>query len=321
MSAQFKDYYAILGVARDAGADEIKKAFRTLARQYHPDTAADKAASEEKFKEINEAHEVLGDPEKRKKYDRLGARWEEAGEPPPAGTAGGEAHGQEFHFGGTGFSDFFEQYFSGGSRYGFPRDWEEMAQSAADEAGRARRGHDIEGDILVTLEEAMHGTLRPISMQTVNRQTGEAQTHAFQVRIPPGATDGRRIRVPGQGEPGRHGGQAGDLYLRVRHAAHPNFTTREADVLHELHVAPWEAVLGAEIVVPTLDGSIKLRVPAGSESGQTLRVRGRGLPKGKTGERGDFLVTIHLVLPTRPSDAERALWEQLRTLSSFNPRS
>jgi len=325
MSVQFKDYYAILGVARDASPDDIRKAFRTLARKYHPDIAGDKAAAEEKFKEINEAQEVLSDPEKRQKYDRLGARWDEAGAhppPPPGGGAGwGEEGGQEFHFGGTGFSDFFEQYFSGGRRYGFPRDWEEMAQAAAAEGGRPRRGHDIEGDILVTLDEAMHGTLRPISLQTINRQTGEAQTQAFQVRIPPGASDGRRIRVPGHGEPGRHGGEPGDLYLRVRHAAHPDFTSREADLLHDLDVAPWEAVLGAEIVVPTLDGSIKLKLPAGSENGHVLRVRGRGLPKGKTGERGDLLVTIRVVLPPRPGDAERALWEELRRQSSFNPRA
>jgi len=167
----------------------------------------------------------------------------------------------------------------------------------------------------------MQGTQRPISLQTVNRQTGEVRKHSFQVRIPPGATDGRRIRVPGQGEAGSNGGEAGDLYLRVRHAAHPDFSTREADVDHELDIAPWEAVLGAEVVVPTLDGSIKLRIPAGAENGQKLRVRGRGLPKGKTGERGDFFVTLNVVLPTRISDSERALWEQLRSASTFNPRA
>jgi curved DNA-binding protein len=155
----------------------------------------------------------------------------------------------------------------------------------------------------------------------MDRRTGRAQTHSFQVRIPPGAMDGRRIRVPGQGEPGVMGGAAGDLYLRVRHAAHPDFTTREADVLHELPVAPWEAVLGAEVVVPTLDGAIKLKVPPGFESGQMLRVKGRGLPKGKSGERGDFLVVIQMVLPPLPSEAERALWEQLRSVTSFHPRS
>ena len=167
----------------------------------------------------------------------------------------------------------------------------------------------------------MHGTQRPISLQTVNRQTGAAQTHSFEVRIPPGATDGRRIRVPGQGEPGSNGGAAGDLYLRVRHAAHPEFTTQEADVLHDLDIAPWEAVLGAEVIVPTLDGSIKLRIPVGSENGQSLRLRARGLPKGKTGERGDFFVKLQIVLPTKLDDAERKLWEQLRSASTYNPRA
>jgi len=325
MSAQFKDYYATLGVAREASAEEIKKAFRALARKYHPDTATDKVSAEEKFKEVNEAHEVLSDPEKRRKYDQLGAGWQDGG-----GFAAGAGRGgggrwpgggeEEVHFGGTGFSDFFEQYFGGAGGLGFSGGW---GQAGGREGGLPRRGQDIEGDILVTLEEAMHGTQRPITLQTVNRQTGRVREHAFQVRIPPGATDGRRIRVPGQGEPGRQGGATGDLYLRVRHAAHPDFSTRGADVVHELRVAPWEAVLGAEVIVPTLDGSIKLRVPAGAEGGQTLRARGRGLPKGKgkSGERGDFLVVLEIVMPVGISEAERALWEQLKTLSSFNPRS
>ncbi len=340
MPAQFKDYYSTLGVAREATPEEIKKAFRKLARQYHPDTAQDKKTAEEKFKEINEAHEVLSDPEKRRKYDQLGSRWNEqgggfdsadwqqAGSTGGFGAAGshgqrgGGGDGQEFHFGGTGFSDFFEQFFGGGSRYGFPQDFEGETRPGGTAPGPARRGHDIEGDILVTLEEAMKGTLRPISLRSVNRQTGQAETHEFQVRIPPGATDGRRIRVPGQGEAGRNGGPPGDLYLRVRHAAHPDFTTREADLHHELDLAPWDAVLGAEVIVPTLAGSIKLRVPAGSENGQQLRVRGQGLPKGKSGsgERGDFFVTLNVLLPTQITDAERKLWEQLRSASTFQPR-
>lgn len=324
MAASFKDYYSTLGVSREATPEEIKKAFRKLARQHHPDTATDKKAAEEKFKEINEAHEVLSDPEKRRKYDRLGARWNDTGGAGPPDSEGapwqsaGADGAREFHFGGTGFSDFFEQFFGGGTRYGFPGGYEE---EGAAKSGRARRGHDIEGDILVTLDEAMHGTQRPISLQTVNRGTGGAETHSFKVRIPPGATDGRRIRVPGQGEPGRNGGASGDLYLRVRHAAHPDFTTREADVYHELDAAPWEAVLGAELVVPTLDGSIRLRIPQGTGDGQQLRVRGRGLPKGKSGERGDFFVTVNVVLPAQISDAERSLWEQLRSVSTFNPRA
>ncbi len=328
MATGFKDYYAVLGVARDATADDIKKAFRKLARLYHPDVAKDKPAAEERFKEINEANEVLSDPEKRSKYDRLGARWRE-GDPGVAagGAATSEASaggaGPEFHFGGTGFSDFFEQYFSGGSRYGFPPGEGSGAGEGPGHpgAGRARRGSDIEGDLLVTLEEAMRGTIRTVSLQTVDPQTGQVETRTFQVRIPAGVTDGRRIRVPGQGERGAGGAVAGDLFLRVRHAAHPDFTSKGADLFHELDVAPWEAVLGAEVTVPTLDGPVKVRIPAGTEGGQKLRVRGRGLPMGKGEERGDLYVVLQVQLPTQLSAEERGLWERLRDTSGFQPRT
>jgi curved DNA-binding protein len=327
MPVEFKDYYATLGVARDASPEDIKKAFRKLARQYHPDVAKDKRGAEEKFKAVNEANEVLSDPVKRKKYDELGANWQDEGAfHPPPGRGGGRArtgagaHGQEFHFGGTGFSDFFEQFFSGGSRYGFPEGAPDFGDEADSGRPRASRGGDIEGDILVTLEEAMRGTVRPLSLQMVNPQTGETDTRSFQVRIPPGAIDGRRIRVPGQGEPGRGGGAPGDLFLRVRHAAHADYHSQGADIYHDLAVAPWEAVLGAEIMVPTLDGTIKLRIPAGTEPGRQLRVRGRGLPKAKTGERGDFFVIVEVSLPTNPNPEERALWEKLRSVSRFSAR-
>ena len=311
MAVEFKDYYETLGVSRDASTADIKKAFRKLARKYHPDVATDKKSAEAKFKEINEANEVLSDPEKRKKYDALGADWQN---PQPSRSRGPAGHGQEFNFGGTGFSDFFEQYFSGGSRYGFP------GGGAAPRA-RSERGNDIEGDILVTLEEIMQGAVRPISLQTTDPRTGKSTTRSFQVRIPPGVTDGKRIRVPAQGEPGSGGADPGDLYLRVRHAAHPDFHTEGHDLYYDLDIAPWEAVLGTQLAVPTLDGEIKLRVPAGSESGQQLRVRGRGLPKGKSGERGDFHAILNIRLPEKTSDAERALWEKLRDTSSFNPRN
>ena len=316
MSAEFKDYYATLGIARDASDADIKKAFRKLARKYHPDVAKDKSSAEAKFKEINEANEVLGDPEKRKKYDRLGSDWQNEGrfQPPPQDTRHG---GEEFHFGGTGFSDFFEQYFSGGSRYGFAREF----PAGSPDQTQPRRGGDIEGDILVTLEEAMHGAIRSISLQSVNRTTGESDTRSFQVRIPPGVTDGRRIRIPGHGEAGYDGASAGDLYLRVRHAAHPDFTTRGSDLFRELQIAPWEAVLGSEAVVESLDGPIKLRIPAAAEQGQQLRVRGRGLPKGKSGERGDFHVVLQFQIPTHPGAEERALWEKLRDVSTSRPRT
>jgi curved DNA-binding protein len=323
MAATFKDYYATLGVGRDAGEDEIKKAFRKLAREHHPDVAKDKTSSEERFKEINEAYEVLGDPGKRKKYDQLGpdGRNGQTGPPPGYETRGGGAE-PEFHFGGTGFSDFFEQYFSGGTRFGFPGNDAGSDQERGQRGSPfARRGSDVEGDILVSLEEAMLGTVRAVSLQIVNRQTGQTETRSFKVRIPAGATDGQRIRVPGQGEPGQGGEPAGDLFLSVRHAAHPDFTSRGADITHELDIAPWEAVLGTEVEVPTLDGSLKLRIPAGADNGQKLRVRGRGLPKGKSGERGEYFVVLRVQLPKATDSAERALWEKLRDSSSFRPRS
>jgi curved DNA-binding protein len=309
---QYKDYYTTLGVPRDAAAADIKKAFRKLARKHHPDVAKDKKAAEEKFKEINEAYEVLGDPEKRAKYDRLGMDWQHEGAfPPPGGGYG--TQGQEFNFGGTGFSDFFEQYFGGTSRHGFPGGGRTGAPH--------QRGNDIEGDILVTLEEAMQGSLRPVSLKTTDPRSGRTQTQTFQVRIPPGVTNGSRIRVTGQGEPGAGGATAGDLYLRVRHAAHPDFNTEGSDVYYELDIAPWEAVLGADLPVPTLDGLIKLRIPPASENGQHLRVRSRGLPKGKSGERGDFHAVLHVRLPDKLSDEERTQWEKLRAVSRFNPRN
>ena len=328
MPAAFKDYYTTLGLSKSATEMEIKKSFRKLARKYHPDVAKDKKTAEEKFKEINEANEVLSDPVKRKKYDELGANWQEGGgyRPPPGGRAGAghRADGtpaQEFHFEGTGFSDFFEQFFGGAGRrnYGFPSGEQEFTADGG--AGRAWRGADIEGDILVTLEEAMHGTMRPISMQTADPRSGKAETHSFTVRIPAGATDGRRIRVPGKGAEGTGGGVAGDLYLRVRLAAHPDFRPRGADLYYDLDLAPWEAVLGEQVIVPGLSGAIKVRIPPGTASGQQLRVRAQGLPIGKSGDRGDLYVVSNIQIPTEMTDAERELWEKLKVASSFDPRS
>jgi curved DNA-binding protein len=325
MPVEFKDYYATLGVSRDATAEDIKQAFRKLARKYHPDVAKDKRIAEERFKEINEANEVLSDPEKRRKYDELGARWQEGGGgPAPSGWSSeheGAADGQarEFHFGGTGFSDFFEQFFGGASRADFRGGGREF-DAESGQTSRSRRGFDIEGDILVTLAEAMHGTTRPISLQIANPQTGEADTHSFTVRIPPGAAEGRRIRVPGKGGPGIGGGAAGDLYLRVRYAAHPDFRFRGADLYHEVALAPWEGVLGTHIVVPSFDGPIKVRIPPGTNHGRHLRVRGHGLPKGRSGERGDLYVVAEIELPEQLSDEERGLWEKLSRTSHFNPR-
>jgi curved DNA-binding protein len=326
MAVEFKDYYATLGVGRDASADDIKKAFRKLARQYHPDVAKNKKEAETKFKEINEAHEVLSDPEKRRKYDELGANWEQAGAGyPRSGGAprGWNAQGedQEFHFGGTGFSDFFEQFFG---RRQPTSDFDDLMRRAG-RGGRggaeyAARGADIEGDILVTLDEAMHGSMRTLSLQRVDPRTGARDTETFTVRIPPGAQEGRRIRVPGKGGAGVGGAQAGDLLLRVRFAAHPDFEVRGTDLYHDLELAPWEAVLGRQVAVPTLSGTVKLRIPPGTKNGKQLRVRGQGLPKSPGGERGDLYVVATVQVPTSVSEEEHALWEKLARVSRFNPR-
>jgi curved DNA-binding protein len=308
MPAQFKDYYATLGVPRDASADDIKKAFRKLARLYHPDTAKDKKTAEEKFKEINEANEVLSDPEKRKKYDTLGAHWQE-----PEASA---AHEQDVHFGGTGFSDFFEQYFSGGSRYGFQHDY--MPKSTA--KGRARRGHDIEGDILVTLDESLHGSTRTIRLQRVDPQSGQTSTQTLDVKLPPGVREGQLIRLAGKGQDGTHGGDSGHLFLRVKFARHPDFRVRGADLYYDLELAPWEAVLGATISIETLDGTVALRVPPGAATGLQLRLRGKGLPTGN-GTRGDLHAVVSIQVPPTVTAAEKALWEQLAKLSTFTPRT
>jgi curved DNA-binding protein len=309
-------------VSRDASEADIKKAFRKLARQYHPDVAKDKKAAEVKFKEINEANEVLSDPEKRRKYDELGANWQGGNFQPPPGAHfrrhGPNGGSQEYQFGGTGFSDFFEQFFGGGRGGGF----EDILRNAQRGRGEsyAARGQEVEGDILVTLDEALHGSTRSISLQRIDPETGERQADTFKVRIPPGAQEGRRIRVPGKGGPGVGGGEPGDLYLRVRLAAHPDFEVDGLDLVHDLDLTPWEAVLGTQIVVPTLSGSVKLNIPAGTTTGRRLRIRGQGLPKGATGERGDLYAVVRVQVPASITAEEKALWENLARVSRFNAR-
>lgn len=331
MAVEFKDYYKTLGIARDASDADIKKAFRKLARLYHPDVAKDKKGAEAKFKEINEAHEVLSDADKRRKYDELGANWDQAGAGRPAGYGGargrsGAGNGEEeFHFGGTGFSDFFERFFGQGRGGGV--DMDDVLRGArrgrrpTGEPEYAERGGDIEGDILVTLHEALHGSMRSLSLRRTDPHSGETEAETFKVRIPPGAQEGRRIRVPGKGSPGIGGGPQGDLYLRVRLAAHPDFEVRGADLYHEMDVAPWEAVLGARLEVPTLSGTIKLTIPPGTNSGRQLRVRGQGLPRSPGGERGDFYVVVNLQVPEQITAEEREAWETLARVSRFEARA
>ena len=326
MPVEFKDYYQILGVPRDASDEEIKKAFRKLARQYHPDVAKDKKDAEEKFKEINEAHEVLGDPENRRKYDELGARWSAGVQAPPGwdGQAGRGPGGEqefEFRFDGTGFSDFFEQFFGRGGRFGGFGGFGRPETESSGGTAFARRGGDIEGDILVTLEEALKGSVRVISLQWTDPRTGETTTQTLKVRIPAGVREGQVIRVAGMGQDGIGQGGSGDLYLRVRLAAHPDFQVRGADLYYTLDVAPWEAVLGTKLIVPTLKSRVSVRIPPGTNNRQQLRLRGHGLPTSQAGRNGDLYVVINVEIPEQITKKERELWKELSSVSKFDPRT
>jgi DnaJ-class molecular chaperone len=334
MAVKFRDYYEVLGVPKSAPEDEIKKAYRLLARKYHPDVNPGDKSAEEKFKEINEACEVLSDPEKRKRYDELGPNWK-AGQdfrPPP----GWEDVYVEFGdlgdlFGGgrgrSGFSDFFESLF--GNRRGARRG-----------AGFAMRGQDVEAEIALTLEEAHRGVTRSISFQVAEscpdckgsgskegktcptcRGTGAVRRpKSLDVTIPPGVRDGSVIRLAGQGEPGTNGAPAGDLFLHVRLRPHRLFNlVGENDVQVEVPVTPWEAALGAKVNVPTLHGPVEVKIPAGAQAGQRLRLRGQGL-SARGSRRGDQYVKLKIVIPPNLTEKERELFEKLAAESRFNAR-
>ena len=315
MAAQFRDYYETLGISKGSSADDIKSAFRKLARKHHPDLAKDKKTAEEKFKEINEAYEVLSDSEKRKKYDEYGANWQHAGNgfggAPgggggggyggfPGGT-GGQGDASDFHFGGTGYSDFFEQFFGTrrGRGYGGGVEFEETPQ----------RGRDVEADILVTLDEVLNGATRQISF----RKGNSPQVQTYTVKIPKGVREGQRIRLAGQGGAGAAHGEAGDLYLRVKLQQHPDYRFEGTDVHYDAEIAPWVAVLGGEVTIHTPDGRAKLKLPAGTQNGKKFRIPGRGLPE-KGGGRGDFYAIVEIAVPESISPEQKALWEQLAKL-------
>jgi DnaJ-class molecular chaperone len=331
MAATYQDYYASLGVPRTATADEIKKAYRKLARKHHPDLNPGDKEAEEKFKAVQEAYDVLSDPEKRKRYDRLGANWKAGTEyrpPPDSHEESGNGEAEYFTSGdGGGFSDFFESLFAGrrGSR----------ARS-----GIRMPGRDVEAEVPVTLEEAHRGTKRSLSLEVeepcpecggtgtkdkkacpVCQGNGTRPTRkTLDVTIPAGVRDGTVLRLAGQGESGPGGGRPGDLLVYIRLRPHPRFTVEGADdLVMELPVAPWEAVLGARIPVETLDGSVDLTIPAGSQTGRKLRLRGRGL-KRRDGGSGDLYVRMKVVVPTHPSAEERELFRKLAAVSSFRPR-
>jgi DnaJ-class molecular chaperone len=321
----FKDYYSTLGVAKTATDKEIKQAYRKLARKHHPDVNPGDKGAETRFKELNEAYEVLGDPVKRKKYDELGANWrqyEQAGpgagfDPRYAGGAynyGGGAPGgfrtmtqeemNEMFGGGSPFSDFFQTFFGG---MGGPEPGEAGRRASARGRTRVRAGRNIEQELELSLEDAYHGTMRRFAM------TQNGHEHTVDVRIPPGVGDGSRVRVAGEGERGAGGGQSGDLYLRIRLAPHPRFERRGKDLYVRAPVALTTAVLGGEAEITTLAGKpLRLKIPPTTQNGQVFRLKGHGMPTaGKPDEQGDLYATVDVQLPKQLTPEQRAHFEEL----------
>lgn len=325
---RFRDYYEVLGVGREASEDEIRKAFRGLARKHHPDVAEDKSTAEEKFKEINEAYQVLGDTEKRRKYDALGENWRHMGDFDPgtspgatgaAGRGSGGGEGTEFHFEGSGFSDFFENLFGGRAR-------QQGGFHPFGPGGQGRPGsgplpgHDIEADILVTLHEAVHGSERVITLQSPGAPGEAPRSRKVRFRIPSGVLEGQRIRLAGYGGPGRNGGRDGDLFLDARLERHPDFRVQGHDLFYELLLAPWEAVLGGVVPVRSLYGEVRLKIPPDTASGTRMRIRDKGLPTGDGDLKGDLYAVVEVVTPESVTDEERRLWSDLAARSNFDPR-
>lgn len=316
---EYRDYYKILGVARAATAEDIKKSYRRLARKYHPDVSKEKDA-EQKFKELQEAYEVLKDPEKRAAYDQLGSDWKSGQQfrPPPEWASGFEFSGGARPRGAgarafdeEGFSDFFSSLFGGASPFGAPGRRQQQQPAGRDHHARI----DLE------LEEAYGGGTRTLDLKRPELKsdgTLETRSHTVRVTIPAGVGDGQLIRLAGQGE-AAPGGRAGDLYLEVHIRPHRLYQLEGRDVTLTLPVAPWEAALGATITVPTLAGAVDMQVPAGAQSGQKLRLRGRGLPGQPP---GDAYVQLKVVLPPANSPEARTLYEEMRAkLAGFDPRA
>jgi curved DNA-binding protein len=308
---EYKDYYRILGVARGATQEEIKRAYRLAARKYHPDVSKEPNA-EEKFKEVAEAYEVLKDPKKRAAYDQLGS-WQPGQEfrPPPDWER--QFRGFEFDLGGLrggDFSDFFSELF------GFGR-------GAGARGGHyAVRGQDLEAGVELGLEEVLRGRETELQVATLEfdaQGRGRRVPRSVRVRIPKGVTDGERLRVPGKGGRGTGGAPDGDLYLTISLRPHPLFRPAGHDLYLELPVTPWEAALGATLEVPTLEGHARIKVPPGSRSGQKLRLSGKGLPR-RGGGAGDLYCVLRIAVPSSLSERERALYEELGRASRFNPR-
>ena len=314
---EYKDYYEVMGVKKDATQDEIKRSYRKLARKYHPDVSKE-AGAEAKFKEVGEAYEVLKDPEKRASYDQLGSQWQ-AGQdfhPPPGPETGFDFRGDGAGAGGPdmgGFSDFFESLYGRGYQAG--------GQQTASGRGFQMRGEDHHAKVMVNLEDSYKGATRSITLQVSGLdESGRvvARPRTLNVKIPRGIRRGQQIRLAGQGAAGHGGGEAGDLYLEVDFNLHKHYRVEGADVYMELPLAPWEAALGSSVKVPTPAGAIDLKIPAGSQPGKKLRLKGRGIPARQP---GDLYVELQIALPPAENEQQRQVYEDMKQTFSFNPRA
>jgi curved DNA-binding protein len=310
----FKDYYKIMGVKRDATQDDIKRSYRKLARKYHPDVSKH-ADAEARFKEVGEAYEVLKDPEKRAAYDQLGANWK-AGQdfrPPPDWDAGFEFSGGGYtRADSSAYSDFFESLFG----HGFG-----SAPHTGAQRGFRARGEDHHAKVLIDLEDAYHGAAKTITLRSPELDSGGhviTREHSLNVKIPKGIRQGQKIRLSGQGAPGFGGGEAGDLYLEIEFKPHALYRVEGRDLYLDLPVAPWEAALGATIKTPTPAGPVDLKIPAGSSSERKLRLKGRGIPGNPP---GDIYVVAQIALPSADSDQARDLYRKMEQELAFDPRS
>ena len=323
---EFKDYYEIMGVKRDATQDEIKKAYRKLARKYHPDVSKE-AEAEEKFKQLGEAYEALKDPEKRAAYDQLGANYQ-AGQdfhPPPDWNAGFEFSGGGFTGGdSSAYSDFFESLFGQAQGGRAQRGQPFGGHGTGPRGGAQMQGEDHHAKVVIDLEDAFNGATRGI---TLHAPEVDAQGHVFtrertlKVNIPKGVRQGQRIRLSGQGSPGFGGGPAGDLYLEIEFRPHGHFRAEGRDVYLTLPVAPWEAALGAKVTVPTPGGKVGLKIPEGSTSGRRMRLKGRGIPGPGGSTDGDLYVELSIALPPANDEQARELYRAMERKLAFNPRA
>jgi DnaJ-class molecular chaperone len=341
MATNTRDYYEVLGVKRDASDDEVKKAYRKLARKFHPDLNPGDKTAEDRFKKLQEAYDVLSDAENRKLYDQYGENWRAvkagAGAPPPPGRSTQGPGGPRT--GGFDFSDFEFGNFGGRGGAGFDIFEELFSGAGRGRSARGGRGQDVEAELEVSLEDAHRGARRTLQMQVAdicptcngsgivgdkpcNTCGGSGQVlkqKNIEVNIPAGMRDGSTVRLAGQGGSGSNGSEPGDLYLHIRVRPHPVFTVKGDDLEVDLPIAPWEAVLGASIEAQTIDGKVELKIPPGAKSGQRLRLRGQGLNKRKGG-RGDEYVRLKIVVPKEASAEERRLYEELKRVSQFDPR-